>query len=168
MYNFCVKKSTLARFTRILIVECQSCRTCNCVVSWWRPSTVLFNSARSLSAGSGCGENLFTISRTLSYDPSRQSRSAIHMLYAIRAGMERSIVATLFLSSRWRPIRSHRRSSISDVTFANGESVAFVKEKSLCFYLILAGIFFTKSTELSLILKRRTKYSLIIYNCPVE
>lgn len=101
------------------------CRTCNCAVSRWRSSTVFLNSATSLSAGSGCGENLFMISRTLRYGVSRQSScSVIHMLYASKAGIERSIVVTLFLRSLWRPIRSHRRSSIPDVTFANGDSMA--------------------------------------------
>lgn len=48
------------------------------------------------------------------------------MLYAIRAGMERSSVATLSRSCLWRPIKSHRRSSIPDATFAKGESTAFL------------------------------------------
>lgn len=119
------KKSTLARFTQNSYRRiCQSCRTCNCAVSWWRSWTVLFNSARSLSAGSGCDDNLFTISRTFSHDVSRRwsRRSVTHRLYAINAGMERSIVVILSWRFLWRPIKLHRRSSISDATFAKGES----------------------------------------------
>lgn len=133
---------------------CQSCRTCNCAVSRWRSLTVLLNSARSLSAGSGCGDNLFTISRTFSYGVSWRwsRRSVMHRLYAIKAGMERSIVVILSRRSLWRPIKSHRRSSISDATFAKGESRALPTKEMKCqFYLM----------------NNQLKSSAIIYSLPL-
>lgn len=107
-----------------------SCRTCNCAVSWRRSLTVLLSSSTSLSAGSGCGENFFMISRILQYGASGEYRSAIHMLYAIRAGTERSIVAILSRRFLWRPIKSHRRPSIPDTMFIRGESESFAWNRS--------------------------------------
>lgn len=110
----------------------QSCRTCNFTVSRRRSLTLPFNSTRSWATRSGCGENLFIICRTVPYRASRQSRPSmaiLHILHVIRAGTDRSIVATLSRSCPWRSIRSHRRSSISDTTFASGESGSFVRKK---------------------------------------